>query len=119
MGYVQMSPPDHDIRVFPCEQAVQPDFQLQRFAGNPIISSRLDPQLSAGQSEGGYVNINGPAVIRVPAWIENRLGQYYLYFAHHKGHRIRMAYADSPTGPWTLYRPGTRLTPAQPYSHQG
>ena len=38
--------------------------------------------------------------------MDNRLGDYYLYFAHHKGGHIRMAYADLPTGPWTLYEPG-------------
>jgi hypothetical protein len=32
---------------------------------------------------------------------------YYLYFSHHKGDHIRLAYADSPMGPWTLYEPGT------------
>ncbi|NET62179.1 MAG: hypothetical protein F6K47_40550, partial [Symploca sp. SIO2E6] len=30
-------------------------------------------------------NINGPSLIRVPEWIENPLGRYYLYFAHHQG----------------------------------
>jgi hypothetical protein len=39
-------------------------------------------------------NINGPAAIRVPEWIENPLGNYYLYFAHHQGTYIRLAYAD-------------------------
>jgi hypothetical protein len=54
-----------------------------------------------------WVNINGPSVIAVPDWVENRLGAYYLYFAHHKGNYIRMAHADSPAGPWQLYEPGT------------
>ncbi|TDF92025.1 hypothetical protein E1757_30965 [Paenibacillus piri] len=53
-------------------------------------------------------NINGPSLIKVPDWIENPLGAYYLYFAHHEtGQNIRLAYADSLTGPWTLYEPGT------------
>ncbi|MDN3666961.1 hypothetical protein ACFFU1_08020 [Algibacter miyuki] len=51
-------------------------------------------------------NINGPSVIKVPDWIENPLGQYYMYFAHHHGKFIRLAYSDSPTGPWTVYKPG-------------
>ena len=34
------------------------------------------------------------------------LGRYYLYFAHHKGGHIRMAYADELAGPWTVFRPG-------------
>ena len=35
------------------------------------------------------------------------LGRYYLYFAHHHGDHIRLAYADSLRGPWTLHVPGT------------
>jgi hypothetical protein len=52
-------------------------------------------------------NIDGPAVIRVPDWLPNRLGRYYMYFAHHRGTYIRLAYADRPEGPWTIYAPGT------------
>jgi hypothetical protein len=64
------------------------------------------PIVSEVKEERGYVNINGPTVIRVPDWVRQPLGRYYMYFAHHKGSYIRMAYADSPLGPWTLYRPG-------------
>jgi hypothetical protein len=52
-------------------------------------------------------NINGPSLIRVPSWVEGALGQYYLYFAHHAGTFIRMAYADDLAGPWTVHDPGT------------
>lgn len=52
-------------------------------------------------------NINGPSLIRVPEWLPNPLGQYYLYFGHHQGKYIRMAYADDLGGPWTIYRHGT------------
>jgi hypothetical protein len=51
-------------------------------------------------------NINGPSVIRVPDWLPNPLGRYYLYFAHHQGTYIRFAYADAVAGPWTVYSPG-------------
>ena len=51
-------------------------------------------------------NINGPSIIRVPDWVRNPLGKYYLYFADHKGQYIRMAYADAVLGPWTMYVPG-------------
>ncbi|MCX7303253.1 MAG: hypothetical protein NTV73_02785 [Hyphomicrobiales bacterium] len=37
----------------------------------------------------------------------NPLGAYYLYFAHHRGKYIRLAYADEIAGPWTVYAPGT------------
>ena len=51
-------------------------------------------------------NINGPSLVRVPDWIEKPLGRYYLYFAHHQGQFIRMAFADDLLGPYTVYSPG-------------
>lgn len=64
----------------------------------PLLDSRDLPEL------GG--NINGPSLIAVPPWVENPLGKYYLYFAHHEGRSIRLAYADSLAGPWELHAPG-------------
>src|SRR5262249_27253348 len=37
---------------------------------------------------------------------EKPLGRYYMYFAHHMGAFIRLAYADSIAGPWKIYEPG-------------
>jgi hypothetical protein len=51
-------------------------------------------------------NINGPCCIRVPDWCNNKFGKYYLYFAHHSGKYIRMAYADKLEGPWTELKGG-------------
>lgn len=51
-------------------------------------------------------NIQGPSAIRVPDWVPNPLGRYYLYFADHKGSYIRLAVADSPEGPWRIHTPG-------------
>ena len=51
-------------------------------------------------------NINGPSLIKVPKFIKKPLGQYYLYFGHHKGKYIRMAYSNNITGPYTLYENG-------------
>lgn len=51
-------------------------------------------------------NINGPACIAVPPWVEQPLGRYYLYFAHHAGTCIRLAWADTPRGPWTIHPGG-------------
>ncbi len=52
-------------------------------------------------------NINGPSLTRAPDWLPNQLGKYYLYFAHHKGKFIRLAYAEQLKGPWMIYEPGT------------
>lgn len=51
-------------------------------------------------------NINGPSLIRVPSWVKNPLGRYYLYFAHHNGKYLRLAYADDIAGPWKIHVPG-------------
>lgn len=51
-------------------------------------------------------NINGPCCIKVPDWCKNKLGKYYLYFAHHRGKYIRMVYANSLSGPWTEFSGG-------------
>ena len=73
-------------------------YQAIRFPENPIIHAGLDEKI-------GH-NINGPSLIRVPSWIPNPLGRYYLYFAHHEGTFIRMAYADSLHGLWKIYKGG-------------
>ncbi len=51
-------------------------------------------------------NVNGPSLIPAPAWVSRPLGRYYLYFGHHQGEYIRMAYANALEGPWTTYERG-------------
>ena len=81
--------------------AVQPPgIRVERLVGNPIIRPAMLPG-----NDGN--NINGPSLIEVPAWIKNPLGRFYLYFAHHEGKYIRLAYADALAGPWTVHPPGT------------
>ena len=72
--------------------------RVERLAANPIITPEIDARIGT--------NINGPSLVRVPEWINDPLGAYYLYFAHHKGTYIRMAYADDLEGPWITYGPG-------------
>lgn len=70
----------------------------KRLLAEPIIYPHMDGRMGD--------NITGPSLIRVPDWVERRLGRYYLYFADHKGKYIRLAYADELLGPWTMYEPG-------------
>lgn len=72
-----------------------PSLRVERLPGNPIITATMLPG-DDGDS------ISGPSLIRVPAWVKNPLGRYYLYFAHHAGKYIRFAYADRLEGPWTI-----------------
>lgn len=81
-------------------------FKVVRLPDNPIIRPGMDPRMAEEAREYGYDNINGPSLIRVPPWVPNPLGKYYLYFAHHKGEYIRLAFAESPAGPWKIHGPG-------------
>lgn len=75
------------------------DVRVERLADAPIISPGLNTSIGE--------NIQGPSLIRVPDWVEGRLGEYYLYFADHKGTYIRLAYADDLLGPWRVHAPGS------------
>ena len=79
-----------------------PAVNIRRFETNPIIHPGM-PGLEGDRGQ----NINGPSLIKVPDWLPDPLGKYYLYFAHHGGKYIRLAYADELAGPWTVYEPGT------------
>ena len=73
--------------------------RVERLLDRPLVGPDLHPSLG--------VNIQGPSLIRVPDWVENPLGAYYLYFADHKGRYIRLAYADDLLGPWQIHAPGS------------
>lgn len=71
---------------------------IVRFPRNPIITSAMHDSVGT--------NINGPSLTAAPPWLDSPLGRYYLYFAHHKGEYIRLAYADRLEGPWSIHEPG-------------
>jgi len=73
--------------------------KVERFTTNPIIKPNMKGNIES--------NINGPSLIKAPDWLPHRLGKYYLYFAHHKGNFIRLAYAENLEGSWKIYEPGT------------
>jgi len=75
----------------------------------PIIDQAM---FAAVGVEADGENMNGPSLIRIPDWIlpEDRADPsavYYLYFAHHDGSYIRMAWAADVEGPWTFYQIGS------------
>jgi hypothetical protein len=72
--------------------------RVERLPANPIVRPDMDARMGD--------NVNGPSLIRVPDWVKNSLGRYYLYFAHHDGHYIRLAYADELAGPWRTHEAG-------------
>lgn len=90
--------------------SAEPRFKAVRLNGRRPILTRLH-FLKAGADACEANNINGPCVIRVPEWIPPherpaRDARYYMYFAHHGGSYIRMAYAGKPAGPWHLFNTG-------------
>ncbi len=95
----------------------QAPYEIERINNKqPIIHVGHFEALGVAEEEGN--NINGPSLIRVPAWIppEDRAhpnAVYYLYFAHHGGHYIRMAWASDIEGPWHLYRTGSDVPVGQ------
>ena len=81
------------------DYAFSQTIRVERLVNTPIIRPEMDGRMGS--------NIAGPSLIRVPDWIENPLGRYYLYFSDHRGLYIRLAYADTLTGPWRTYESGT------------
>jgi hypothetical protein len=53
------------------------EIKVTRLLDQPIIGPDIHPGIGE--------NMQGPSVIRVPDWVSNPLGRYYLYFADHKG----------------------------------
>jgi len=72
---------------------------VTRLMDRPIIGPELHPSIGE--------NIQGPTLVKVPEWVTEKLGNYYLYFADHKGSYIRLAYADTLTGPWQIHVAGS------------
>ena len=75
----------------------------------PIINKQLFTDLGIG-SDGS--NINGPSVIRIPEWVATEdkadpSAVYYMYFGHHGGKYIRLAWAANIEGPWNIFNAGT------------
>lgn len=104
---------------------------VQRFETNPIVTPEMvvhlaelpdtvkDIESGAESTDltGIAENVNGPSLVRAPPWVNDPLGDYYLYFANHQGRYIYLAYADSLAGPWTMYEPGTLRIEDTPLSH--
>lgn len=96
----------------PVSAFAYPSYRAKRLNDSqPLIESSAFAAL--GVPEEG-LSIAGPSIIRIPSWIapEERIDPsaiYYLYFAHHRGKYIRLAWSTSIEGPWTLYRTGAQV----------
>ena len=59
------------------QQTPRHSVKVTRLVDRPIIQQGIDASIGE--------NIQGPSLIRVPDWVQDPLGRYYLYFADHKG----------------------------------
>ncbi len=89
----------HQSELIHGQETLTSGLSISRLGNGPIIHPDIHPSIGE--------NIQGPSLIKVPSWIKNPLGKYYLYFADHKGQYIRLAYADDLLGPWQIYEPGS------------
>lgn len=71
----------------------------KRLLDSPIIDKNTHSSIGS--------NVQGPSLIRIPDWVPDAMGKYYLYFADHKGSYIRLAYADQLVGPWFVHETGS------------
>ena len=78
--------------------------RVVRLRNTPLVDANLFPPASvAGLEPEALANINGPSVLRMPDWASGRLGTFHMYFGHHKGKSIRLAYTDALQGPWKMH----------------
>lgn len=96
------------------------------YAQNPLQINRLNggkPIIDQSHFEKNGIpndgdNINGPCVIALPDWLPkekrvNAKANYYMYFGHHQGTYIRMAWAEKITGSWHLYNADRNTRPSK------
>ena len=77
------------------------------------------PIIHQGMCESLGDNINGPSLVERPSWLPGP-GRFLLYFSHHKGQHIRLAFADRLEGPWQVHAPGVLplgVTPLEAARH--
>lgn len=67
------------------------------------------PLLSASRRRGVGLSVSGPALVADDPRSGRGAGEYRLYFAHHRGHSIRLATARSVDGPWSIQSPALSL----------
>ena len=74
---------------------------VTRLKESPLISAeRFPPESIPGLPADALANING---LRLPDWAPGKQAALHLYFGHHKGDSIRLAFADRLEGPWKMW----------------
>ena len=94
----EINVPETEQKAAKTKTAIQAECDLTSAAQMVLSQAQVEDPKSQ--------SVNGPTLIKVPEWVEDPLARYYLYFADHHGEYIRLAYADSPLGPFTIYSGG-------------
>ena len=77
---------------------------VTRLTDTPLVAAEMfPPSAIAGLEPDALANINGPSVLRMPDWAAGKQAALHMYFGHHKGKSLRLAYADRLEGPWAMY----------------
>ena len=77
---------------------------VTRLTDTPLVAADLfPPSAIAGLEPDALANINGPSVLRMPDWAAGKQAALHMYFGHHKGRSLRLAYADQMAGPWAMH----------------
>jgi hypothetical protein len=53
-------------------------------------------------SENFKSNICNPCIVKVPEWVRDPIGKYYLYYADHRGKFIKFAFSNSIFNNWKI-----------------
>ena len=66
---------------------------VTRLTDTPLVAAGMfAPAALAGLEPDALANINGPSVLRMPDWAAGKQLPFHMYFGHHKGKRLRLAY---------------------------
>jgi hypothetical protein len=77
---------------------------VTRLTDTPLVAAGMfAPAALAGLEPDALANINGPSVLRMPDWAAGKQAAFHMYFGHHKGKSLRLAYADRLEGPWAMH----------------
>ena len=77
---------------------------VTRLTDTPLVAAGMfAPAALAGLESDALANINGPSVLRMPDWAAGKQAAFHMYFGHHKGKSLRLAYADRLQGPWAMH----------------
>ena len=66
---------------------------VTRLTDTPLVAAGMFAPAAIAELElNALANINGPSVLRMPDWAAGKQLPFHMYFGHHKGKSLRLAY---------------------------